>query len=250
MKKLWKRILLSFGILILVSAVGFVAWGSTPLGPGEAALAALSSDSTVQVTTADDYILFQPLGANANPGTGLLFYPGGHVDYRSYAPILRPLAEQGYLVVLAKMPLSLAVFAINRADAILPAFPAITTWAIGGHSLGGAIAARYVYSHPGAVQGLILFASFPASTDDLTQSGLQVLSIFGSEDGGLDGIEAASALLPASTQWVHMQGGNHAQFGDYGLQPGDGTASISPAAQWQQIISATAAFLQALSAPK
>ena len=250
MKKLWKRILLAFGILILVAAAGFVVWGSTPLGPGEAALAALTSDSAVQVIEARDYILFQPLGENANLTTGLLFYPGGHVDYRSYAPMLKPLAEQGYLVVLAKMPLSLAVFAINRADAILPAFPAIKTWAIGGHSLGGAMAARYAFTHPGTLQGLILFASFPASTDDLTQSGLQVLSIYGSEDGGLEGIEAAAALLPASTQWVRMQGGNHAQFGDYGLQPGDGTASISPAAQWQQIISATAAFLQTLSAPQ
>ena len=247
MKKLLKRILLAFGILFLVATAGFVIWASNPLGPGEAALSALQSGSGVTVTQARNYIAFQP--ASAEPATGFLFYPGGRVDYRSYAPALRAIAARGYTVVLAEMPLSLAVFRINAADAILPAFPEVKTWALGGHSLGGAMAARYTFTHPDAARGLVLWASFPASTDNMSEYHLEAVSIYGSEDSAVEGIEAARALLPYGTTFVRIAGGNHAQFGDYGAQPGDKPAQISAAEQQRQIVDATLAFLAELAQP-
>ena len=144
---------------LLVAAAGFVIWASTRSVGRQPCLPA--GGSGVTVTQARNYIAFQP--ASAEPATGFLFYPGGRVDYRSYAPALRAIAARGYTVVLAEMPLSLAVFRINAADAILPAFPEVKTWALGGHSLGGAMAARYTFTHPDAARGLVLWASFPAS---------------------------------------------------------------------------------------
>ena len=175
--------------------------------------------------------------------TGFIFYPGGRVDYRSYAPILRSIAQQGFLVVLVPMPLSMAFFAPDKADEVLTAFPEIQFWALGGHSLGGAMAARYCFTHSEKIQALVLWASYPADTDSLANQKLATLSIFGSEDGQVKKIEASSTLLPADTTWIKIDGGNHAQFGDYGLQPGDGQAKISPQQQRDQVSSATVSLL-------
>lgn len=245
MRTHWKRLLLILAGLLIAIPVGFVGWASFPLGPGSAAQAAMQPDEVVSVETVHGWTVFRPIGKEVQ--TGYIFYPGGRVDYRSYAPILKSLAQQGFLVVLVPMPLSLAFFTPNKADGVLAAFPEIQYWALGGHSLGGAMAARYCFTHPGKIQALILWASYPADTDSLANQKLAVLSIFGSEDGQVKEIESSSPLLPANTTWIKMDGGNHAQFGDYGLQPGDGQAKISPHQQWNQVTSATAAFLLNIS---
>lgn len=246
MSKNWKRILLIILAIIVLPLAGFLGWASFPLGPGEAALSALQSDGAVQVEQAQGWTVFRPQGNE--PRTGFIFYPGGRVDYRSYAPLLKPLAEEGYLVVLAPMPLSLAVFAPDKADAIIAAFPGIEQWAIGGHSLGGAMAARYAFTHPGKVAGLALWASYPADTDNLADRQLAVVSIAGTNDGVTRKLpEESAALLPKDTQWVIIEGGNHSQFGDYGLQPGDGVAEITPQEQWDQVVSATVELLKRIT---
>jgi hypothetical protein len=245
MSKLWKRILLVVVVLLIVSSAGFIGWASFPLGPGKAAQTSMQPDTVVSVETIQGWTVFRPTGIQVN--TGFIFYPGGRVDYRSYAPILRSVAQQGYLVVLVPMPLSLAFFSPNKADEVLAALPEIQNWALGGHSLGGAMAARYCFNHPEKIQALILWASYPADTDSLANQNLSVLSIFGSEDGQVKKIEASTPLLPADTTWIKIDGGSHAQFGDYGLQPGDGLARISPQQQWDQVASATVAFLLKIS---
>ena len=238
---------LSLGILIILLAVsaGFVGWASFPLGPGQAAVSAMQSDTVVSVETIQDWTVFRP--TNMELQTGIIFYPGGRVDYKSYAPILRSIAEKGYLVVLVPMPLSMAFFAPDKADEVLAAFPEIQHWALAGHSLGGAMAARYCFTNPDKVQALVLWASYPANTDSLANQKLAVLSIYGSEDGQVEKIKESSILLPADTTWVEVMGGSHAQFGDYGLQPGDGQARISPQQQWDQVSAATVSFLLNIS---
>lgn len=247
MKKTLKTTLHIVLILFLVGSLVFVGWASFPLGPGTTALASLESGSMVAVASTQDWIVFRP--ADQQVTTGFIFYPGGRVDYRSYAHLLGPLAGKGYLVVLARMPLSLAVFSPAKATAVIQAFPEISQWVIGGHSLGGAMAANYVYNNPGKVDGLVLWASFPASNNSLADSDIKVVSIYGSEDGEVEGIEMSRSLLPADTIWVKIEGGNHAQFGDYGTQPGDGEAQINAQAQWEQVIAATADFLAGFSNP-
>jgi pimeloyl-ACP methyl ester carboxylesterase len=117
---------------------------------------------------------------------------------------------------------------------------------VGGHSLGGVAAAAYASTHTD-IDGLVLWASYPAN-DSLKASTLNVLSIYGTQDiRGVTPFENSQALLPLNTKYVVIQGGNHSQFGDYGLQPGDHEATITSADQQKQVVNATAQFLKELS---
>ncbi|MGD8402630.1 MAG: alpha/beta hydrolase [Anaerolineales bacterium] len=244
MKFKFRYVLIGLAAILLLAVGGFVVWAANPLGPEEQALVALESDELVSVSRGE-FIVFKP--TDIDPETGLIFYPGGRVDYRSYAPALREIAADGYLVVLIPAPLNLMVFAPDKADEVIPQYPHVVHWAVGGHSLGGAMAAQYAGGHVDKVEGLLLWASYPASNNDLSESGLKVLSIYGTLDmGGMQPFDDSRALLPANTTWLVIEGGNHAQFGDYGSQPGDNPATISAADQQAQVVSATVEFLDAL----
>jgi MFS transporter, DHA1 family, tetracycline resistance protein len=230
---------------LIIMVVVFVAWGSTPPKPLPEALAALRSDAQVTFQ-AGQWLTFQP--TKEQPTIGLILYPGGRVDYRSYAPAAHAIAAQGYLVVITRAPLNLAVLHPGAASDVIHAHPEIQHWVIGGHSLGGTMAANFADTHPGSVEALILWASYPASSDNLSQSDLKVLSISGALDGLSTParIAASKPLLPVDTTWVIIQGGNHAQFGWYGPQAGDNPALISREEQQAQIVQATLDFLNAL----
>jgi hypothetical protein len=216
---------------ILCGLIGFIAWGLTPLGPTEEAFTAMGSDGVVTVQDDGNFIVFTPTAVI--PITGFIIYPGGHVDYRSYAPIAREIASRGYMVSIVEMPLSLAVFGVNNADDVIAAYPDMHYWVIGGHSLGGSMAASYAKNNPGRVEGLVFWASYPADSDDLSMTDLKGLTTYGSNDLVLDmhNFNATLLLLPPGTIMQVIEGGNHSQFGNYGPQPGDGTATISSADQ-------------------
>ena len=238
--RLLKRILLVLLAVILLAAFGFIAWVETPLGPAPEALDALHSDLQVTVTIGD-FITFIP--ADQQPAlVGFIFYPGGRVDARSYAVPLREIAAQGFLVVLAPVRLNLAFFDINAAGSAIAAHPEIQTWVIGGHSLGGVAAALFTKDNPD-ISGLVFWASYPAD-DSLKNSNFRVLSIYGTNDkAGVQTFKEKDALMPANVQYVVIEGGNHSQFGDYGLQPGDKEATISRAEQQSQVVDAVVQFL-------
>jgi dienelactone hydrolase len=237
--------LLALGLLLVVTAAGFVLWGSNPLPAMAEAQSALVSDEEVTIATGK-WLVFSPV--TDQHSTGLIIYPGGHVEDRAYAPTARQIAARGYLVVVVPMPLSLAVLDAGAAADVIAAYPQIQRWAVGGHSLGGAMAAHFVRTHPGVSDGLVLWASYPASSDNLSSSALRVVSISASLDGLAtpEKIDASRALLPADTTWVVIQGGNHAQFGWYGDQPGDNIAAISRQVQQAQIVQATVALLASI----
>jgi hypothetical protein len=234
-------------VVILIIATGFVIWASAALGPAPEALLALQSNDQVKIINTPSWITFEPLNKTAD--TGFIFYPGGKVEFRSYAPALRQIAEAGYLVVLPNMPLNLAIFAPDKAAEVIKAFPQVMKWAVGGHSLGGSMAAMYSAANPDKIKGLILWASYPSSTDDLHDKSIKVLMVFGTLDGLVtqSKLDAARTLLPLDTSWVAIPGGDHAQFGDYGPQPGDNPATISPVEQQMTAVKATISFLQDLS---
>jgi pimeloyl-ACP methyl ester carboxylesterase len=244
MKKI-KYTLLIIVLLLLIATAGFLIWAYTPQQPMPEAFAALQSDSQVQVSE-EGWIIFKP--AESQPDTGLILYPGGRVDPRAYAPVAREIAQQGYLVAIAPMPLNLAVFGADSAQEIMAAHPEIEHWAIAGHSLGGAMAARFAYKHPGAVQGMALWAAYPADSDDLSDQSLDVVSIVGDLDGlGTDeAVAARRRLLPENTEFILIKGGNHAQFGWYGDQAGDNPATISREQQLSQIIAPTLELLKGI----
>ena len=174
---------------------------------------------------------------------GLIFYPGGKVENTAYAPLLHDLAEDGILCVLVKMPCNLAVLDMNAADSIPERFSEVTDWYIGGHSLGGAMAASYAAKHTDELDGLVLLAAY--STADLTDSGLRVYAAYGSEDGVLnrEKYEADRINLPQDTTEMVIDGGCHAGFGSYGAQKGDGAPVISAEEQQQQTADALAAWM-------
>ena len=244
MRKLF-RVLLWILVPLIVLMGGFVLWGSTPAKPMPEALSAFQSDSQVTIT-AGKWLIFEPVGVQ--PDTGFIVYPGGRVDYRAYAPQAHAIAAQGYLVVIVRMPLNLAVMDASAAEEVIAAYPQIKHWAVGGHSLGGAMAANFVYTHPGAAQGLVLWAAYPASSNDLSKSPLRVVSISGTLDGLSTPEKIASSipLLPQDTVWVPIEGGDHAQFGWYGPQSGDNPATISREEQQAQVVRATLDLLASL----
>ena len=240
--KLIKRILLGLLVVLAVLVVGFVFWALNPLEASPEALAALESDSNVLVTESD-YITFMP--ANAKPTKAFIFYPGGHVDYRAYAAPLHKLAEQGYLAILLPVRLNLAFFEVNAADKAIPDFPEIEDWVVGGHSLGGVAASLYAVKNDN-LDGVVYGASYP-SDDSLKNSDMEFTSIYGTLDmGGMESFDASRANLPADTTFVIIEGGNHSQFGNYGLQPGDHAATISWEEQQSQAVAATAQLLKSL----
>ena len=175
--------------------------------------------------------------------TGYIFYPGGNVSYKDYGPLLMAIAQKGYLVISVRMPLNFAILNIPAATIFTNRYKNIDTWYIGGHSLGGAMSAVYAGLHARQLEGLILFAAY--STSDLSNKDLDVLSIYGSNDGvlNMEKYESNKANLPSTAVEVVIEGGNHCQFGDYGFQDGDNEATISAAEQVAIAADAVGAFL-------
>ena len=239
--KFRKPLLVGFFIVAVV-VLGFMLWANTVLGPAPEALAALRSDAQVTVSL-DKFLVFQP--ANKPPSTALVFYPGGRVDYRSYSAPLHKIAAQGYLVILLPVRFNLAFFDVNAADHVLGDFPGIKHWVVGGHSLGGVAAALYAGRNEN-LDGVIFWASYPAN-NSLKSTDMKILSIYGTLDmSGRDSFESSRADLPANTEFVVINGGNHSQFGDYGFQPGDNEATIPRLDQQKQVVDATLQFLKEL----
>ena len=221
MKKRTKWILLILALaLVLLGAVCAVYFGTYSRATPEAA-ALLQGSDAVQVKAVSKGWLLD------GPGTedALIFYPGGKVEATAYLPLLTALAEDGVDCFLVRMPLNMAFMDLNAAAAVQADY-AYDRWYIGGHSLGGAMAAVYAAEHGEGLSGLILLAAYATKPLD---GRLAVLELHGSEDGVLnrDKLEQGRQYLPASALSEELAGGNHAQFGDYGPQRGDGTATIS-----------------------
>ena len=183
-------------------------------------------------------LAFGPTNAN----TGLIFYPGGKVEYTAYAPLMQALAEKGILCLLVKMPFNLAVLDTGAANGLQALYPNVAHWYMAGHSLGGSMAAVYLNDHPDQFDGLILLAAY--STADLRQKNLRALTVYGSQDTVLNAERLAQYRdnLPADAQTVVIEGGCHAYFGDYGVQKGDGTPTITREQQVEQTVEAIVGF--------
>ncbi len=204
------------------------------------AVEAFATASTVKMQTLEDNtIVFEP----KEPTAGFIFYPGGKVEYTAYVPLMKALADKGVFCALVEMPFNLAVLDINAADGIQQQYPQIEKWYIGGHSLGGSMAATYISDHTAEFEGLILLGSY--STTDLSNSKLDVISIYGSEDKILnhDNYSKNKSNLPSDFLEKIIDGGCHAYFGMYGAQEGDGTPSITNEEQIKKTVDEIATFI-------
>lgn len=184
---------------------------------------------TEQMEETEDYIIL----GNPDSTYGFIFYPGARVEETAYIPLLDELSGADICCVLVKMPYRLAIFSPGAAEEVMGTFDGIEHWYLGGHSLGGAMAASYAASHEDELDGLVLLAAYP--TKEL--EALPVLSVYGSEDGvlSMERYEGAIGRAEELTECV-IEGGNHSGFGNYGQQKKDYAATISAEEQWQETV--------------
>ncbi|MBR5534054.1 MAG: alpha/beta hydrolase [Ruminiclostridium sp.] len=220
-----KKLLLGgSGILLVLTAACLIYLTTGSYPANEDAVTALASAETYTVTEYDDgTTAFVPL----EPKAGLIFYPGGKVEAEAYASLMAAFAREDILCILLDLPFDLAVFDVTAADGIQEQYPEIQRWYLSGHSLGGAMAASYASKHADKYDGLFLLAAY--STEDLTDSALKIVSLYGSEDLVLNREKYGEyrGNLPKDTLEQVIEGGSHAYFGSYGFQDGDGTPTIS-----------------------
>ena len=236
-------------ILVAVVFIGFafVAFWLRPFEATDIALDAMEGSATVSVTQTWSRILMEPIGSDP-PAAGLVFYPGARVDARAYAHVLTPIVEAGYRVVIVKPPLGIAFFSTSYATNWVNDDTELSRWAVGGHSLGGVVASSSEDNY-GEIVGLVLYASYPSS-DISDRPGLAVASIYGTNDGLAEPerIRASASDLPPTAVLVPIEGAVHSDFGDYGLQPGDGQPGITRAEAQSQIIEATLTLMAKIAA--
>ena len=233
MVRMKKNRWLKIGVIAVLLLCGVCWWYvSDYYHADDAAVAAMSSAADVVVKQDGNTAAFIPDEAKA----GFIFYPGGKVEHTAYAPLMRGLADRGVLCVLVEMPLNLAVLDMNAADGIPEMYPQIDSWYVGGHSLGGSMAASYAAKKASAYDGLVMLAAY--STADLSSAGLKVISIYGSRDGvlNMEKYVENKANLPTAFEEHIIDGGCHAGFGSYGPQDGDGVPTLAGDAQIEETV--------------
>jgi hypothetical protein len=212
--------------VIILPCMVFLIYAEQYYHSDKAVYSLLMSDEAVAVEKTEYGWIFD----GPSEDDALIFYPGGKVEETAYAPLLHHLAGQGMDVCLVKMPFRLAVFGVNKADSVMKQHD-YAHWYMGGHSLGGAMAAIYAASHSEKLSGVYMLAAYPSKP--LGENTRNII-IYGSEDGvlNMEKLEKAHRYLSGDSATYVIEGGNHAQFGNYGIQDGDGDALIS--AQEQQ----------------
>lgn len=239
-----KKVLIPTAVVVLVVTGAFV-WlstghyeyaGSTPfIAPGHLEYTDISSPGGCLIEPAEP----------ADDTLGFVLYPGGKIAPEAYLPVAAAMAEMGIAVYIVKTPYNLAFFAPGSGNRARAKRPEIQHWLIGGHSLGGIVAASVAASNPEDWAGLILFASYTTKRADLSETDLPVLSVYGAVDHLVppSATHANARYLPINTMYVNIPGANHAGFGFYGPQKGDGKAYISAEEQRSKIASAVKIFL-------
>ena len=226
-----KKWLVAGGMILLVLAIlaGVFFWYVSDYYRAEdAALEILAQDSGI--TVQDNLTMLSP---TAPTDTAMIFYPGAKVEAEAYLPLLDQIRQTGITCILVHMPFHMAIFDANAAEDVIDQFPAFQHWYIAGHSMGGAMASQFASEHPDQIDGLILmgayiYGDYPAE---------KTLTIYGSLN------QSVEDHIDYTENIVEIEGGNHAQFGNYGPQKGDLPAAISAEEQQKQTVAAIEAFL-------
>jgi len=227
-KRLRIAIITIISLVILLTGTFFI-YASDYYRADEVAITAMQSEATMRVQ--DNHIILSP----TTPGdTALIFYPGAKVEYSAYLPILEKIRESaGITCILVKMPFNMAIFDTNAADRIIDQFPRIKNWYIGGHSMGGAMASDYASKHQDKIKGLILLGAYIYGNYP-NENALTVYGTFNT---------SVAEKINYTENIVVIEGGNHAQFGNYGKQKGDPDATISSEEQQNIAVEAIKEFL-------
>ena len=244
MRKWVKRVAIGLVAVLVACCVAFAAYAADYYRAGSEATGLietgeLASQPVPVVETSSVYAVGDQEAAH-----GLVLYPGAKVDPAAYVPLACELAQRGVFCAVVKMPFNFAFFNVGAAADVMEAYPRVGFWWVGGHSLGGAMAAQFAFDNSDELAGVALLAAY--STADLSGTGLKAEVVYGSADGVLNRQKLAEceANLPSDAQTLVIEDGNHAGFGDYGPQAGDGEASISAHDQQVQTAEAIAAAME------
>ncbi len=229
MKKRLKVALITIISFVVLLTAAFFMYVSDYYRADDVAIAVMQSEDTMRVQ--DNLIILSPTMPS---DTAVIFYPGAKVEYTAYIPILEKLRQNGITCVLIKMPFNLAIFDQNAANKVFDELPDIKNWYIGGHSMGGAIASSYAANHKDKVKGLILLGAYIYGE----VSPENALTIYGTLNSNLE------KNIDYTENVVIIEGGNHAQFGNYGEQKGDPPATISREDQQNIAVKAILDFIQ------
>ena len=242
MKKFITISLTSLLVICGLGFTGFYIWSQQTYEATEEVNSYVNMDD---IQTEENWFVFQPQEKTQN---GIILYPGAKVEPEAYSYYAQGLADNGYMVIIPKVNLNFALLDINQADLIMEEFSTIENWYVGGHSLGGVAAASYAHGHTDDVDGLLLLGSYPSDSSDFSETDLPILSLYAEFDGltTTDKIADTKHLLSSEAILYEVKGGNHAQFGMYGTQEGDGKATISPKEQQDEIIKETVNWINAL----
>lgn len=236
-------------LAILVSGLGITAWLIRPQQVMREASESLEASESIVVNEIKlenvEGFLLEP--GESKKGVSVIFYPGARVPAKAYAPSALEIARGGYEVYLVKMPLNLAILGWKRAGEVISSRNQDRKWVVTGHSMGGAMAARFTSKTDYPVSGLVLWAAYPPEGARFSSS-LDVLSISGGRDEIIskEKFERSRQQLPQSAEFLEIEGGNHSQFGWYGFQSGDGEATISRWRQTELVARLTTDFLDKL----
>jgi len=238
-------ILIALTVILAGLLLWGISWATYARPPLAEALEALESDDLVEISQ-DPWLTFSPTG---EIHAGLIYYPGGRIDPRGYSNMMRSIAEEGYLVVVPSMPINMAIFNTNAADKIIAHFSEVKNWAIAGHSVGGTSAAIYTAKNPDKIDGLAIWASYPANSADLSELDLPVYMIYGELDEGVDRpvVKEKKVLLPPDTVYLEIPGGDHHQFGTYLVDPGMDHSTTPRGVQQDLIIQGTLDLLSIIA---
>lgn len=240
-------VFLSILLLLGVGALAFVLWAQHAREAEPAAYSAAFANQSVAIEKRGGFITIRP--RSSQPAIGLLFYPGLRVAPEAYVGKLAAIAAAANIqIVIGRPHLNVAAFSINQADVMRGVLPGVTRWYVGGHSLGGAMACLYASKNKSRVEGVVLFGTYCGS--DISKTKLRVLDVTGENDGVLPPakIFQARGELPPSAVIAEIPGMNHAQFGNYGLQPGDYAASINDDTATHKLIGTLQTFFAAPAA--
>ncbi len=234
-------------------AIVSTAWLANSVRTQGVDAALLKSNANVAVFDNHDWMEFRP--SSQNQSAGLIFVCGSGIAAEAYAPLLRPIAESGYAVCIVRLPLRFAPLESHKQETVDRVFrfmqgnPQVTQWVVAGHSLGAALVCRAVVSKDPRIAGLVLLGTTHPKREDLSGCRLPVTKVYATNDGIAppDDVLANSRLLPATTTWVAIPGGNHSQFGHYGHQLFDGAATLSRSDQQQIARSEMLELLRTLS---
>lgn len=234
----WKTVLFTilFGILALV--ILFCIYMNIYYPAGETAKLALQGNDSVTVQKIDSGYYFD----GPDTSKAMVFYPGAKVQTEAYAPLMLKFAEEGIDCFLADMPFRFALLAPDTADKFINSYK-YDTWILSGHSMGGIVITNYAKKHMESTDGILLLASYPSADID---DSIRLCSLYGSEDGCLnrDAYAQSQKYWPEDAKEVILEGGNHAQFADYGAQKGDGQATVSKEEQWAATAGIVTDFFQ------